>query len=83
MQDEVILCPIGENRPISTVCDELLGELSHLWVQIVHDVVDDASCLWCFGGVVMVRIGHHAIGGSEAIHVDVAVILQLSVKLSR
>ncbi len=76
MNNQVVLSPVGEDRSIATIGDELLRELGNLRVVIVHDVVDDTLCLWSPGGVVVIGIGHNSIGGLKTIHIYVTVGLQ-------
>jgi hypothetical protein len=81
VKDEVVLRPVGKDRPVSSVGDEFLGKLSHFWVEIVHDVVNYAGSLGSFGRVPIVRIGFDAVSRTEAIHVYVSVLFELSREL--
>ena len=51
------LGPVGEDLAIATICDQLLGELSHTGIQVVHHHVHDGCCLSGPGWVLVNRVG--------------------------
>jgi hypothetical protein len=79
VDDEVVLRPVGKDRPVSTIGDQFFRELRNLRVEVVHDIVDYALSLRSSSGVVVVGIGHDAVGRPQSVHVDMTVILQLRI----
>ena len=57
------------------VSDEFFRELCDFWIEVVHDVVHDASGLFTFGRVHVEGIRLELVGRLEAVHVDVPIFL--------
>lgn len=82
MHDKVVLDPIGEDRTVATVRDELVRELSNRRVQIVHDHELHRSRLFYFSGIVLnVVCLHGVVRRHETIRVNVTKLFQLLCEL--
>jgi hypothetical protein len=84
LQSQPVLRPVLKHRSVSPVGDQLVGELCHVGVEVVHDVVDYGGSLLRLAGVGADRVrSHPEARGTESVHVDVAVVLsQLMVTCS-
>jgi hypothetical protein len=76
----MILCPIGEDRTVSPVGDQLLRKLGDCRIEVIHNVMDDAPGLGDASGIIVLRVGLDGVGRFEAVHVDVSVIFELLVE---
>lgn len=77
----MVLSPVGKDGAISTIGNQLFRELSHFRIEVVHDVMNNARCLWGLSRIHMLGIGHYPVRWPEAVHIDVPVISQLGRKL--
>ena len=78
---EAVLCPVLKHCAVATIGDEFVGVLCHCGVQVVLNHQHDGGSLTTFGGIFLNGAGIHLVGGTQAVHINAAVLLQLLGKL--
>lgn len=72
-----ILRPVLEHGTVTAVGNQLVGMLRHSLVQVVLDHHHNRSGLTRLVGILLDRTGIHLIIGTETIHIDTTVLVQL------
>ena len=84
LHHEMVLSPVLEHRAVAAVSDQLVRELSHALVEVVHDHQHDGSSLLALGGVLVDRVRLHLVlGRAETVHVNVTPRRELLGELRR
>ena len=78
-----VLCPVLEHGSIAPIGDELVRVLSHSLVQIVLNHHHDGCCLAAVVRIVVDGSCLHLVAGTQAVHVDAAIAVQLVGKLGQ
>ena len=83
MHGEVVLGPVLKDTAVAAVSDQFLGELGHLRVEHVHNHVLNGFALGIFGWVEVHGVGFDGVSGAEAVHVNMAVIIEFLLEFGK
>ena len=77
LHHEAVLRPVLEDGAVAAVDDELVRVLGHARIQVVLDHRHDGRRLPGLGRILVDGPGVHLIGGTETVHIDASVLVQL------
>ena len=78
---QAVLGPVLEHGAVAAVGNQLVGMLCHSGVQVVLNHQHDGGSLTALGGILVDGAGIHLVSGTQTVHIDAAVFLQLLGKL--
>ena len=83
LHHKAILCPVLEHGTIAAVGDEFVRMLCHRFVQIVLDHHHDGGSLTALVGILVNGSCLHLIAGTEAVHINAAIVFEFLRKLGQ